>query len=101
LGPHPDFKVGDPCTQILAHRATLLGAPAIDRPLDLEQGIHATDGLQRPGRDRCLRLAFSLATRNWLRYRRARRMAGVHGPAGRFQDWPWLLLGGTELTVTA
>src|SRR4249919_2158360 len=79
----------------------LFGALAIDRPLDLEQCIDATDGLQRQGRDRRGRLAFGLATGTGFyigeREERPARMC----PAARFQDWSWPALGSIEVTVAA
>jgi hypothetical protein len=47
---HPGFEIGDQRrTQLLASRAVLLGRPAVDGPLDLEQPIDAPDGLETSG----------------------------------------------------
>ena len=74
--------------------------PAIDRPLDLEQCVDATDGLSAEARSAPASRPRPSGAR-WPRYRRARRTAGAMRPAGRFQDWPRLALGSIELTVTA
>ena len=59
---HPALQVGDQrCAELLADSPALLGALAIDRALDLEQGVDAPDRLQRQRRDRRRRFALRLA----------------------------------------
>src|ERR1700693_571653 len=49
--------------ELLADGLALSWALAVDRPLDLEQGVNPADRFQRQRRDHCRLLALSLATR--------------------------------------
>src|SRR6202167_4331538 len=67
-------------------RLALFWALAVDRPLDLEQGVNPADRFQRQRRDHCWLLAFSLAARVLGQIRHhEERPPGVN-PTGGFQD---------------
>ena len=81
--------------------STLLGTPAVDRPLDLKQSIDPANHLQRQRRDHWRLLALSLATRVLGQVcHDEERTPGVD-PTGCFQDWSGLAAGLVELAIAA
>src|ERR1019366_8184330 len=87
--------------EFLPDSAALLGTLAVDRPLDLEQGIDPADHLQRQGRDHWRLLALSPATRVLGQIRHDEERAPGVDPTGCFQDRSRFTAGLVELAIAA
>ena len=67
LPAHPGMKISDQRrAQLAARRLASIGVEAVDRPLDLEQGVDTPDRLQRDRRQDERRLALRLPPRRRL-----------------------------------
>src|SRR5664280_587200 len=101
LFAHPGLQIGDKGrAEFLPDSAALLGTLAVDRPLDLEQGIDPADHLQRQGRDHWRLLALSPATRVLGQIRHDEERAPGVDPTGCFQDRSRFTAGLVELAIT-
>ena len=99
---HIGFQIGNQRRALrLADSLSMVGALAIDRALDCEEGVDATHDLDRNRREGDLLLASSLTSRVFLKIRHGEERApGMH-PTGRFPDRPRTSFGLVEFGVSA
>ncbi len=98
---HPDLQVVEQRrAELAAHGQPLSGAVAVDRPLDLEQGVDGADHLQRDRRDDGGRLAPGLAPGVLGEVGHDEERSAGMDPAGGFLHGTGHAAGFIELAVT-
>jgi hypothetical protein len=85
------------CAELLANSSSLIGGLAIDRALDLEQGVDAPNRLKRNWRDRRCGFALRLATGILGHIRHDEERAAGMNPTRGFQMVPGLRSGSYSL----
>ena len=86
---------------LLAHGAALLRGEAIDLALDLEQGVHLPDDLNRNGRQNERLVARRLAAGGLFDISEDEERASAMAPARRLLDPAWRPPGRIEVVVSA